>query len=167
MVTRRRVFISAISMAAIAMLSAPIDASAAQFVWNLSASAPSGIYRIERRGWAVGDRVAVVPSRDLAADLDRRGVLRNGKLLIKRVAAAVGDRVCRQNDEVSVNGGHVGRAKARGSNGVLLPSWQGCVTLEGGQVFLLGDTASSYDGRYFGVTSASDVIGRAIVLIAF
>jgi conjugative transfer signal peptidase TraF len=167
MVTRRRVFISTISMAAIAMLSAPVDASAARFVWNLTASAPAGIYRIERKGWAVGDRVAVVPSRDLAADLDRRGVLRRGKLLIKRVVAATGDRVCRQNDEVSINRDRMVRAKAAGFDGVVLPSWQGCMTLKARQVFLLGDTASSYDGRYFGVTSASDVIGRAIVLIAF
>jgi conjugative transfer signal peptidase TraF len=164
---RRRIFILVISMTAVVLLSAPIDVSASQFVWNLTASAPAGLYRIERGGWAVGDRFAVVPPQDLAADLDRRGVLRRGKLLIKRVVAATGDRVCRQNDEVSINGIRVVSAKAAGSDGVLLPTWQGCVRLKEGQVFLLGDTASSYDGRYFGVTSANDVIGRAAVWVVF
>ena len=164
MLACRRVVIASISAAAVAMLAVPISASSAQLVWNLTPSAPAGLYRIERGAWHVGDRVAVLPSQDLAADLDERGVLRNGKLLIKRVAAAAGDKVCRQNDEVSVNGRVVAKAKINGSDGALLPFWHGCVTLSDAQIFLLGDTANSYDGRYFGVTSASDVIGRAVIL---
>ena len=148
------------------MLAVPTSASSAQLVWNLTPSAPAGLYRIERKDWNVGDRVAVLPSADLAADLDERGVLRNGKLLIKRVAGAAGDTVCRQHDEVSINGRIVAVAKASGSDGAPLPSWHGCATLNDAQVFLLGDTADSYDGRYFGVTSANDVIGRAVNLIA-
>jgi conjugative transfer signal peptidase TraF len=166
-IPRRRIFILAIAVAAVALLFASPDASTARFIWNLSSSAPAGLYRIERGGWAVGDRVAVVPSQDLAADLDRRGVLRSGKLLIKRVVATAGDTVCRHNDEVSINGDRAARAKAEGSDGVVLPSWQGCMTLKEGQVFLLGDTAASYDGRYFGVTSADDVVGRAAILVRF
>jgi conjugative transfer signal peptidase TraF len=164
MLARRRVAIASISAAAVAMLAVPISASSAQLVWNLTPSAPAGLYRIERGGWNVGDRVAVLPSQDLAADLDERGVLRIGKLLIKRVAAAAGDKVCRQHDEVSVNGRVVAMAKVSGSDGAQLPFWHGCATLSDAQVFLLGDTANSYDGRYFGVTSASDVVGRAVIL---
>ena len=48
-----------------------------------------------------------------------------------------------------------------------LPSWQGCTSLNEGQVFLPGDTAGSYDGRYFGVTRANEIIGRAELLLAF
>jgi len=48
-----------------------------------------------------------------------------------------------------------------------LPSWQGCATLNDEQVFLLGDAAGSYDGRYFGVTRAKEIIGRADLLLAF
>ncbi len=112
-------------------------------------------------------RVAVLPSQGLAADLERRGVLPQGKLLIKRVAAAAGDKVCRLADEVSVNGHVVARANASGAGGVALPSWQGCTTLSAVQVFLLGDTANSYDGRYFGVTSVRDIVGRAAILVWF
>lgn len=166
MLTRRRVVIAGISAVAVAMLAAPTRAGSAQFVWNLTPSAPAGLYRIERGAWNVGDRVAALPSQDLAADLDERGVLRNGKLLIKRVAAAAGDKVCRQRDEVSVNDRVVAVAKASGSDGALLPLWQGCVTLDDTQVFLLGDTADSYDGRYFGITSTNDVIGRAVILVS-
>jgi conjugative transfer signal peptidase TraF len=164
---RPRILIAVISAAATVMLCLPTNASSAQLVWNLTPSAPKGLYRIERNGWNVGDRVVVAPSQTLAADLAVRDILRNGKLLIKQVAAAVGDEVCRQNTEVSVNGRVVARAKVRGSDGALLPSWQGCLVLGDAQVFLLGDTAQSYDGRYFGITSAHDVIGRAILLSSF
>jgi type IV secretory pathway protease TraF len=48
-----------------------------------------------------------------------------------------------------------------------LPSWQGCTSLNEGQVFLLGDTAGSYDGRYFGVTGTREVVGRADLMLGF
>jgi conjugative transfer signal peptidase TraF len=163
----RRALIAAASMAAIVTLALPTRAGSAQFVWNLSPSAPKGLYRIERGGWNVGDRVAVLPSPVLAADLAASGILRNGKLLIKQVAAATGDKVCRQHDVVSVNGNVVANAQAMGSDGAPLPSWQECVLLDDAQVFLLGDTAESYDGRYFGITSAHDVIGQAVILASF
>lgn len=163
----RRAMLAVTSVAAVAMLSVPATASSAQIVWNLSPSAPRGVYGIERGGWSVGDRVAVLPSQVLAADLAAKGVLQNGKLLIKRVAASTGDNVCRRHLEVSINDRVVAQAKTTGANGSLLPSWQGCTTLDDGQVFLLGDTAESYDGRYFGITSATEVIGRAVGVVTF
>jgi type IV secretory pathway protease TraF len=163
----RRVLLALTGAAAVVMLSAPVTAGSAQLVWNLSPSAPRGLYRIERGGWTLGDRVAVEPSKDLAVHLATRGVLQNGKLLIKRVAASAGDRVCRQQLEVSINDRVVAQAKAASSNGSLLPSWQGCITLDDAQVFLLGDTAESYDGRYFGITSSTDVVGRAVGVVTY
>jgi signal peptidase I len=103
----------------------------------------------------------------LAAELDRRGVLPRGKLLIKRVVAAAGDAVCRRDGTVLVNDEVIAQAKSNDSTGEPLPSWQGCASLHEGQVFLLGDTAGSYDGRYFGVTRASEIIGRAELLLTF
>ena len=45
-----------------------------------------------------------------------------------------------------------------------LPWWRGCVTLKDGALFLLMDAPASFDGRYFGPTSARDVIGKATPL---
>jgi conjugative transfer signal peptidase TraF len=166
----RRPWILAMGLAGIAailMLATPVAASSAQFVWNVTASAPAGLYRITRTPWAKGDRVSFQPGETLGSDLDRRGILAKGKLLIKRVAAVAGDRVCREGITVSLNSVIVGKAREVDSHGVPLPSWQGCVTLIDGQVFLLGDTAGSYDGRYFGVTRASEIIGRADLLLTF
>lgn len=156
-----------VALAAILMLTVPVAAGSARFVWNVTASAPAGLYRITHEPWFSGDRVAVLPGEALGADLEQRGVLANGKLLIKRVAGHAGDRVCRHGADVSIDGASVAKARDADSHGLALPSWDGCVTLADGQVFLLGDTPGSYDGRYFGVTSRAEIVGRADLLLSF
>jgi len=158
---------ASLGLAAVVALVLPVTAGSAQLVWNVTPSAPAGLYRIVREPCTRGDRVAVQPSEALGADLDRRGVLAKGRLLIKRVAAVAGDQVCRQGAEVSINGEPAAKARDVDSQGMSLPSWQGCRTLDDGQVFLLGDTAGSYDGRYFGVTPKGDIVGRAELLLSF
>lgn len=162
-----RMLIAAVALAAIAGLALPVAAGSAQLVWNVTPSAPAGFYRITREPWSRGDRVAVLPGEALADDLEQRGVLANGKLLIKRVAGRAGDRVCRHGADVSIDGESVAKARDADSHGLALPSWDGCVTLADGQVFLLGDTPGSYDGRYFGVTSRAEIVGRADLLLSF
>lgn len=158
---------ASLALASVVALALPVAAGSAQLVWNVTPSAPAGLYRIVREPWSRGDRVAVLPGEALGADLERRGVLAKGRLLIKRVAAVAGDRVCRRGADVSINGELAAKARDVDSQGVQLRSWQGCVTLDAAQVFLLGDTAGSYDGRYFGVTSKAEVVGQAILVHAF
>ena len=156
-----------VAAAAIAMLCFTGNASSARLVWNTTASAPTGLYSIEQGTWRVGDRVAVRPSASLAEDLDRRGILPLGKLLIKRVAAGRGDTVCRDGKRVTVNGLQVAVAKVASRTAEALPLWGGCRRLGASEVLLLGDTPDSYDGRYFGVTSAEEVFGRVELLIGW
>ena len=165
---RFQLFVMAcVALVAILMLAVPAAAGSARFVWNVTASAPAGLYRITHEPWFSGDRVAVLPGEALGADLERRGVLSKGKLLIKRVAAVTGDRVCRHEAIVSINDEIAAKVRVVDSHGMPLPSWQGCVTLDDRQVFLLGDTPGSYDGRYFGVTRTRDIVGRADLMFGF
>lgn len=158
---------ASLALASVVALALPVAAGSAQLVWNVTPSAPAGLYRIVREPWIRGDRVAVLPGEKLGADLEQRGVLAKGRLLIKRVAAVTGDRVCRQGADVSINDEPAAKARDVDSQGVQLGSWQGCVTLDDGQVFLLGDTPGSYDGRYFGVTGTREVVGRADLILRF
>jgi len=161
---RGRLATLVVGVAAVAALCVPASVASARLVWNATASAPIGLYYIEHDAWEVGDRVAVHPSAALAQDLDRRGVLPSGKLLIKRVAAARGDTVCRQQERVTVNGALAATARSTSHAGGLLPVWAGCMTLGINDVLLLGDTPESYDGRYFGVTSTETIVGRVIMV---
>ena len=90
-----------------------------------------------------------------------------GKLLIKRVAAGKGDTVCRISENLTVNGATRATALAASRSGEDLPTWRGCRKLLTSDVLLLGDTPASYDGRYFGVTSADEILGRVTIAISF
>jgi len=130
-------------------------------VWNASASAPIGLYRVLPGKPIRGDLVLVrTPSsvRQLAAE---RGYLPQNVPLVKRVAALDGDIVCAADDVISVNGRVVAERLARDRLGRPLPTWSGCHLLDGGKAFLLmkGRT-DSFDSRYFGPVTTAAIIGR-------
>lgn len=127
------------------------------FVWNFTASAPVGLYRTLDRPWTKGDWVAVEPSPELRATMTDLGALERGRLLVKRVAAASGDEVCRAGEDVLINGALTVKARLASSSGAPLPSWSGCRQLRPSEVFLLSQADGSFDGRYFGVTDASEI----------
>ena len=136
-----------------------------RLVWNASASAPIGLYSVTpgallKRGDMV---IAWAPAgpRALAA---HRHYLPGNVPLVKRVAAAPGERVCAIGSGIFVGGRHVAVRQARDSMARPLPWWRGCVTLKDGALFLLMDAPASFDGRYFGSTSPPDVIGKATPL---
>ncbi|MGL3821310.1 S26 family signal peptidase [Sphingopyxis sp. R3-92] len=132
-------------------------------IWNASASAPIGLYRIEDdRHPKVGELVAVLPPDHLAAWLARRDYLPRGLPLLKHVAALPGQQVCRFGDELHVDGRFAVRARSHDSAARPLPVWQGCRTLAQGEVVLLNPAApDSMDSRYFGPLPTSTLIGRA------
>jgi len=82
-----------------------------------------------------------------------------GNRFLKRVAALPGDRVCSENGQILINDVLVAAVSQVDSAGVALPHWSGCKTLGDGEVFLLGDDPMSFDGRYWGVTSITDIEG--------
>ena len=135
---------------------------APRLVWNISASAPRGLYLLDpaarlQRGDLVAARLPL-QWRALAAE---RRYLPARVPLIKRIAALSGDSVCAFGAVVTVNDRARALRRDADSLGRRLPAWQGCVHLRDGQVLLLMDSPASFDGRYFGVTEAADVLGRA------
>lgn len=136
-------------------------------VWNASASAPIGLYAIRYpAGAETGDIVlAHMPPawRQLAGE--RRYIPVNVPL-VKRVAARESDRVCALGHRIWVNGRGVAERRRRDGLGRLLPWWTGCVILGSGELFLLMESSTSFDGRYFGPTGRRDIIGRARLLCA-
>ena len=135
-------------------------------IWNASASAPIGLYRIHPDSDPpTGALVAIAPPERLAHWLSARGYLPEGVPLLKHVAAKAGQRVCRVGVVVSVDDRRVAIARARDGRGRSLPVWQGCRTLRPGELLLLNPAhPDSLDGRYFGPLPASAVIGCATPL---
>ncbi len=137
-----------------------------RLVWNASASAPIGLYAVtpgaslQRGDMVIARTPAAV--REMAA---RRHYIPANVPLVKRVAGVPGDRICASGNSVFVEGRRVVTRLALDTMGRPLPWWTGCRTLRNGALLLLmTETPDSFDGRYFGATEASDVIGKASAL---
>lgn len=137
-----------------------------KLIWNASASAPIGFYTIDFDGpFEVTDLVAVDTPEPLATYLATRGYLPKGVPLLKRILGVSGQTVCRSNLTIAVDGVEVGAALERDRLGRSLPVWQGCRRIATGEVFLMNwQVRDSLDGRYFGLTSTDQIIGRAVPL---
>jgi conjugative transfer signal peptidase TraF len=138
-------------------------------VWNASASVPLGFYRmspgtiIERGSFVL----ARLPT-DARALADERGYLPAAIPIIKPVAALEGDTICVRENTVSINGHFIATRLQNDHKNRPLSSWMGCRTLDHQEVFLLApDVSDSFDGRYFGPTNASEIIGKVVPLWTF
>lgn len=134
-----------------------------RLVWNVSESAPIGLYAVRSAtGLAAGDLVVAYPPEELAVFLAERGYLPPGVPLIKHVVAVPGQTVCRNELLVAIEGRPVGAARPRDRKGRLLPVWQGCRVVAAGEVFLMNwNEPRSLDGRYFGPLPVDTIAGRA------
>jgi type IV secretory pathway protease TraF len=131
---------------------------------NESPSLPKGLYiRVPARAGLRGAIVAIPqppPARPYLAGLGMPEQVQ----LIKRVAAAGGDLVCAAGGAVRVAGAAL-PVRARDRRGAGLPAWRGCRRLGPDELFLVGDTANSFDSRYFGPVARARVSGayRAVM----
>jgi conjugative transfer signal peptidase TraF len=151
---------------ALALLFAPVMAKRHPLIiWNQSSSVAIGLYWVEQKPPRAGD-LAVVRLPDQTAVLAaRRGYLPRSAYLLKLVAAVGGARVCRHGANVFARGALVARALEADPRQRPLPHWQGCRILRSGELFLLGRTPASFDGRYFGPIHAQYVVGRASLIL--
>jgi conjugative transfer signal peptidase TraF len=133
-----------------------------RLIWNASASAPIGLYAVRPAGVLFpGELVLVRLPEAVASFLQERGYLAAGVPLLKHVLGLPGQSVCRFGRTVTVDGTVVGDALDRDHKDRALPVWQGCHTVGAGEVFLMNrQSASSFDGRYFGLLPALTIVGR-------
>jgi type IV secretory pathway protease TraF len=150
---------SSILLIAISSLIAPSP----RLVWNASASAPVGLYRIEPiNAPKIGDLLAVRAPAIIARFMAARGYLPLNALLLKRVAALSGMPICRLDERILVAGREIARAKLRDSQHRALPQWRGCRRLGEDELFLVNaGVPDSLDGRYFGSFPKRAVVGLA------
>jgi len=99
-------------------------------------------------GWIVRPMVVAWPPKAVRTLAATRHYIPLNVPLVKRVAAAPGDRVCARGTLIRVNGHAVVRRLARDGAGRAMPWWNGCRTLGEDALFLLmTDSPASFDGR--------------------
>ena len=156
---RRRLLVFVLAPAGVLLAVAATSAAApGALLVNESPSLPEGLYRrLERGAPRPGDVVALEPPAEARAYLAGLGMPRTVKLL-KRVAATEGQRVCATGRAVHL-GGRTLAARATDRRGAALPRWTGCRALHRNEIFVVGDTADSFDSRYFGPVRHAAVTG--------
>jgi conjugative transfer signal peptidase TraF len=134
-----------------------------RLVWNASASAPIGLYWIvPAEAPRVGDLLAIRAPEKIAQLMDERGYLPKNALLLKRVSALTGTKICREGERVIVAGRVIALAKSADAQGRRLPVWSGCHRLADDEIFLINaGVADSLDGRYFGPFPKNSIVGLA------
>jgi len=133
-----------------------------RLVWNATASVPIGLYSVSpatRIG--AGDLVIARPPAAVTALAAQRRYLPAGVPLVKRVTALPGDRVCAVGDRLFTPHGPVAHRLRHDGAGRWLPWWSGCGRLAAGRYLLMSDVPGSFDGRYFGPSDRSEIIGKA------
>lgn len=136
-------------------------------IWNISSSAPIGLYTVSGgRSPVRGDMVAARLAPPWRALGSARRYIPANVPLIKRVAAAAGDRACATGADIAVNGATVARRLEIDGAGRPMPHWSGCMVLRRGEYLLLMPGPASFDGRYFGPTAERDIVGKVHLLWA-
>ncbi len=111
------------------------------------------------------DIVEFVPPKailDFARDLHW---IPDSGLIIKYVFAIPGDDVCVRDGAIWINGKKIGKVYRFYAFEKLLPQTKICGKLRDDQYLLLSiKRERSFDGRYFGLISSRDILGRAVLI---
>ena len=141
---------------------------ASRLIWNGTPSLPLGLYlRVERQHPRAHDLVALRVPMNVRPLVHERRYLPDGSLLLKPVAAAAGESVCRRGDELLINGVVFGHVLSEDSAGRPLPSFGGCQVLGEHELFLASHHPRSFDSRTFGPVDDRALKGTVIPLWTF
>lgn len=135
---------AALALAALALSGAQQDV----VLFNHSPSVPVGFYIRDSADPARGMFVTVRAREVAPLEAAAHQYNDEGDRFIKRLAATAGQHVCSDGRSLSVDGVQVAIVRAGVPQG-----WVGCRTLAPSEILLLGDSADSFDGRYWGPIS--------------
>lgn len=125
---------------------------------NESPSLPRGLYARSLGGGIERGAIVAIPQPERGRAYLASVGMPDEVALIKRVGAVGGDAVCAADGRVRTPVGDYA-VFDRDRRGAPLPSWSGCRRLAPRELFLLGDTAGSFDSRYFGPVDRAVVSG--------
>lgn len=144
---------------------------------NTTKSIPVGLYKISDKTPEKGDYVIFCPpQREIFSMAQQRGYIGSGFCpggygeMMKRILAAKGDEVAFRNDGVHVNGKLLPYSKpfSVDPGGRNLPALREVYTLSKSELLLMTDRSpSSFDARYFGAVTASQIISTVIPVLTW
>ncbi|EJA8139881.1 conjugative transfer signal peptidase TraF [Escherichia coli] len=144
---------------------------------NTTKSIPVGLYKISSHPAKTGEYVIFCPpQKPIFDEAQERGYIGSGFCpggygeMMKKILAAKGDEVAFRRDGVYVNGQLLPYSKPLSVDpgGRPLPIRNEVYTLSKSELLLMTDrSASSFDGRYFGPVTASQIISTVSPIITW
>lgn len=137
---------------------------------NLTRSEPVGLYRMEKLDREVrrGDLVLLNIPSEFRPYVYGRNWLPRGWPLLKHVGAIGGDLLCCDGSSFSINGVTIGPVYPADTEGLPLPRIKGCQPVpEGHFLPVATGVKNSFDGRYMGPVSLSEIKGLAKPILVF
>jgi conjugative transfer signal peptidase TraF len=160
---QNRNFVLAMSAVAVgAMVMKPLFDPVPLVIWNASKSVPIGWYFVAKRQPNLAEIAVIRPPEWVEIYASARGYLPLQTPLLKPVRAINGSIVCRFGRYVFINGNVTAQAKYLDTKHRMLPVWKGCRILKSDEIFALGMHRDSFDSRYFGTISRTQVVGTAV-----
>ena len=124
---------------------------------NLTHSLPLGAWRLSSRSPGLGDVVALRPPEKARGYLDGLGYPSTA-LLLKRVSQIGEGTACARPGALQVEDWTIPR-RSHDRRGAPIPTWSECRRLASDELIVLGQSADSFDSRYFGPIRAGQVVG--------
>lgn len=148
----------------IAIIVGIIKRSGYHVVYSATASMPWGFYFVSPiKNITRYDIVEFIPPIAILNFVKEHHWIPQSGLMIKYVFAVPGDEVCVRDAAVWINNKKIGKVYRFYAHGQLLPQSKICGRLRSDQYFVLSTKKErSFDGRYFGAISVSNILGRAI-----
>jgi conjugative transfer signal peptidase TraF len=137
---------------------------------NLTSSEPVGLYLMEKLDREVrrGDMVFMSIPSEFQIYVYGRQWLPKGWPLLKHIGALPGDLVCYQGSSFRINGVLIGPVYPTDSEGLPLPRIEGCWPVPEGHFLPVAmGVKNSFDGRYMGPVSLSEIKGLARPMLVF
>jgi type IV secretory pathway protease TraF len=160
---QHRIFVAAASTLAIAaMVTKPLIDPVPLVIWNASNSVPIGWYFVAKRQPNLTETAVIRPPEWVEIYAASQGYLPLQTPLLKPVGAIKSSIVCRFGRYVFIDGKLVAKAKYLDTKHRMLPVWKGCRILKCDEIFALGMHRDSFDSRYFGTISRTQVVGTAV-----
>lgn len=136
-------------------------------VWNGTESLPLGLYwlvSLDARPLHRGQLVAFPVPDSVRGLVHERGYLPDGSLILKRVVALPGDRVCVRDGVLVVGDRVLGRVLEHDIAGRPLPHDRRCDRIQAGEIYVAATHPRSFDSRSFGPVAVRDLRGAAKAL---
>ena len=153
-----------------AMVNAGFWLLSKMFYVNVTASLPCGLYmRVPSEKFERGDYIIYEPSNEVKKLITKNGWGSGKHDFLKQIGAVEGEKYTIDAETLNfeIDGKYIGRVFETDSEGNELPKIRGQFEVPQGYILPIAENERSFDGRYSGTISVSQIKTRVVPILIF